>query len=376
MEYMTTKAFIGAIKELAESKVYIAGAGKYGELLGKYFEKYQIAWDGYVDKFPKAEKINGKKIYSYEEIRSGYYIISSYRLRDEIIKELENIGTGSDHIILYENPKIFFELCDDLFELRRHTERIKKFFKKHVGKRCFIIGNGPSLKIEDLEKTDGEITFASNCIYALYAHTKWRPTYYCGGDPFFCKQMMSDKKSLAMIMDGCEAMFTSATGEGIQYRDDSEIKNLYYIRRVNKIEKSGLPAFSLDCSEQVYLSGTITYDMLQLAVYMGFKQIYLLGMDFNYSVERHHDGSVIKKNISNHMNEIEKEQKQFNGKVSKRYGVPYLADVDIQLAAFQAAKQYADVQDIEIYNATRGGKLEVFPRVDFDVLFHSAKNID
>ena len=43
--------------------------------------------------------------------------------------------------------------------------------------------------------------------------------------------------------------------------------------------------------------------------------------------------------------------------------------MDLQLAGYQKAKQYADAHGIKIYNATRGGKLEVFPRVDFDSLF-------
>ena len=32
----------------------------------------------------------------------------------------------------------------------------------HIGKRCFIIGNGPSLRVEDLEKIKDEYTFAAN----------------------------------------------------------------------------------------------------------------------------------------------------------------------------------------------------------------------
>ena len=39
------------------------------------------------------------------------------------------------------------------------------------------------------------------------------------------------------------------------------------------------------------------------------------------------------------------------------------------LLAYQAAREYADRHGIKIYNATRGGKLEVFERVDFDSLF-------
>ena len=109
--------------------------------------------------------------------------------------------------------------------------------------------------------------------------------------------------------------------------------------------------------------------MLQLAVYMGFEQIYLLGMDFNYSVEQHKDGSITKNDVCNHMEIMEIEHKMFDELIKERYGVTYLADVDLQLAAFQSAKKYTDEHNIQIFNATRGGKLEAFKRVEFEQLF-------
>lgn len=48
----------------------------------------------------------------------------------------------------------------------------------HAGKRCFIIGNGPSLCAEDLDKLKDEYTFAANRIYEIFYLTEWRPTYY------------------------------------------------------------------------------------------------------------------------------------------------------------------------------------------------------
>ncbi|MBQ4379398.1 MAG: hypothetical protein II821_09430 [Treponema sp.] len=42
---------------------------------------------------------------------------------------------------------------------------------------------------------------------------------------------------------------------------------------------------------------------------------------------------------------------------------------DFATNAFFAAKRYADEHGVRILNATRGGKIEVFERVDFDSLF-------
>ena len=69
------------------------------------------------------------------------------------------------------------------------------------------------------------------------------------------------------------------------------------------------------------------------------------------------------------MKEIEWEEQKFYKAISKKYNESYMADIDLQLAGYKAAKEYVDSHGIEIYNATRGGKLEVFPRVNFDDLF-------
>ena len=371
MKYIETNKYIDTIYSLSNKKLYIVGAGKCGEVLGEYCDKYGIVWEGYIDKRASLIQKKGKKIYSYEEIKGneGYYLISTYIYRKEIVEELRKNRINLDKIIIYENQNIFYDIYEDIIHWKKYTNKIKRFFRIHEDERCFIIGNGPSLRIEDLEKLKREFTFASNSIYALYQFTDWRPTYYCAWDPIFCKKMMSDKENIMTIMNGCKATFTSILSEGIKYRDDKDITQLYYVRSVLEEDETGWPRFSTDCGEQVYASGSITYVMLQLAVYMGFKDIHLLGMDFNYSVERYKDGTIIINDIGDHMDQIQKEESKIVSEIKKRYNVSYIADKDIQLMGYQATKEYANTHKIKIYNATRGGKLEVFERVDFDNIF-------
>ena len=85
---------------------------------------------------------------------------------------------------------------------------------------------------------------------------------------------------------------------------------------------------------------------------MGFEKIYLLGTDFTQK------GNVGEK--GNHIyDDIFTEKRKIVGN----------SFYDIALNALEIAKEYADAHGIKIYNATRGGKLEVFERVDFDSLF-------
>ena len=356
-----------------ENIMYIAGAGKYGKIIGKFLTDRGIPWKGFVDKKDDLFEVDGKKVYSYSNIinENGYFIVASQLYADNIIIELQQRNISIENIIVISNIQdIVYSIYDLSVEWSRYTRKLNIFSKKYEGKRCFIIGTGPSLRIADLEKLDQEITFSCNSIYALYENTKWRPTFYCANDPVFCKAILSDKKNIQMLTYASRAVFTSIIGEGFQYRDDNSIDNLYYIitkKGVNK--ETGLPLFSEECSTLVYESGTISYIMLQLAVYMGFHTIYLLGMDFSYTIERHKDGKIEFNDRENHMYKIQKEENIFGEENKKKHGYSYVADIDWQKEGYQAARKYADEHGIRIYNVTRGGKLEVFERVDFDTLF-------
>ena len=111
------------------------------------------------------------------------------------------------------------------------------------------------------------------------------------------------------------------------------------------IKKPDVYLFSDDPYAIVYHGMTVTYSAMQLAVYMGFKEIYLLGCDCDYSGEKQHfmDYGLKTETADNPESKA--------------------------IAAYTTAKNYADEHGIKIYNATRGGKLEVFERVDLDSLF-------
>ena len=49
---------------------------------------------------------------------------------------------------------------------------------------------------------------------------------------------------------------------------------------------------------------------------------------------------------------------------------------DMMISAYKVAKEYADRNNVKIMNATRGGMLEVFERVDLDALLSESKVID
>ena len=116
-------------------------------------------------------------------------------------------------------------------------------------------------------------------------------------------------------------------------------------------------AFSKDISKGFVSSPTVSYAAMQIAAYLGYSEVYLLGFDHNYSFEFDSNGKVID-----------------TGKTKTHFfkdDVPedIIADVWGMTKAYEAFKHYADDKGIKVRNATRGGKLEVFERVEFDSLF-------
>ncbi len=264
---------------------------------------------------------------------------------------------------LLKNNQLFRGIIKPYMDLKRKTElkkyansqdakKLKYLKDRHQGERCFIIGNGPSLKQEDLDLLQTEITFGMNRIYEIYPQTQWRPTYYMAVDNDF---LLGNKKELNNI--GAQIEFLAID---INVPIDDISANVIRILehtdfKLNKWNDRS-SHISEDVSQYFSVGYTVTFTAIQLAIYMGIKEIYLLGVDFNYSVVRDEKGKV-------HKDTTVKDY--FSG---QKYASTVL-NYNSVLYAYQKAKEYADTHNIKIYNATRGGKLEVFERKSIDSVF-------
>ena len=232
--------------------------------------------------------------------------------------------------------------------LKSGISKIEKYKNKYSNERCFIIGNGPSLSVIDLEKLKNEYTFAANRIYKIYERTAWRPSFYCVQD---YDVIMASYKSINNISESKKFVGITPTRHYPALKDCIAFKLVLDIKPYPE-----LPGFSIDPAFGLYNSFTVTYACIQIACYMGFKKIYLIGVDHKYSVEKKADGTVVKhEGLKDHFDDNDK--------------IDNIPQLDKSTLAYMAAKEYAYKHGIEIYNATRGGALEVFPRIDFDTLF-------
>lgn len=232
--------------------------------------------------------------------------------------------------------------------LDNRYRQLCKFAGKHEGERCFIVCTGPSLTLGDVEMLKGEYTFGLNSITRIFPKTDWRPTYYVIEDMEAYLDLEDDL--LSVDLENCFAsdlLINSVKPKVkfIAYPFDRLNHSLMRYRPTMK----PLLDFSGNAYEIVYGAFTVVCSAMQLAVYMGFTDIYLIGCDCNYSGEK------------KHFDDYE--------------GHPIMDEEEKMLLTYQVAKKYADEHDLHIYNATRGGKLEVFERVDFDKLMRKNENV-
>lgn len=242
------------------------------------------------------------------------------------------------------------------FDLFPEGRKLKKLKNRHEGKRCFIVGNGPSLRADDLTTiaNNGDISFAFNRIFHIFPNTVWRPTYY----------ISQDEKILAGYEKEVERIPADIKFIPIEFEWYYGIKKMKGIQQFHIVSVGSAKkiVFSERIEKQIILWWTVVYSAIQMAVYMGIKEIYLIGVD-------HHFHTSVDKNGRLVIDPTAKDYfcDEYNADKENLW-VPCTESTTF---AYMAAKEYADSHGIKIYNATRGGKLEVFPRVDFDKLFQA-----
>ncbi len=219
----------------------------------------------------------------------------------------------------------------------------------HKGKTCVVVGNGPSLKVEDLKELHRLAipTFGCNRISLIFPQTDWRPTYY----------FVSDKKLLVDYPDEVDGVPVKHRFFPWYFRE-KVCNGLFYNTLTFDYEHES--KFSTDAAKGVYPAGSVTTEMIQFAYYMGFQEIYLIGVDFNYQVTQAIDDRTYA---------YQGENNYFIKGYLKPGEVADMPNVAANLLGFCAAKETIEANGRKIFNATRGGKLEVFPRADLDQLF-------
>jgi hypothetical protein len=235
---------------------------------------------------------------------------------------------------------------------------LQAFKDCHRGERCFILGNGPSLQHTDLAPLADEITIGVNGIFYMTWQCGFTPTYYVVED----NHVFSDNLTRVNQVEAVAKFFPSKYRPIIEPHPDTYFLPTDWSFYWESSDWYESPRFSHEVSKVIYVGQTVTFLNIQLAAYMGFQEIYLVGVDYDYKVpdSAQIDGLTITSadDDPNHFHP------DYFGK-GKKWHLPKLDNVG---KAMVCARDGVAETGASIFNATIGGQLEVFQRADFQSL--------
>lgn len=266
----------------------------------------------------------------------------------KVFNNLYSYGVISTQMI--EEPGRFFT---------KNISTLKGLHNKFSGERCFIVGNGPSLNEHDLSFLKDEYSFGVNSIFYMTEKNGYKPTFYVVEDGH-------------VINDNIDAI----SDYDVEYKFLPAIERRKFHRNLNAIflnlnrgfyeplsPNFDMPRFSTLADRVLYCGQSVTIVNLQLAYYMGFTEVYLIGMDFSYDIPS--SAEVSGKDILSTEDDCNHFDPRYFGK-GKKWHDPKLHNV---LASYVHCKNMFEKNGRKIFNATVGGKLETFERVDYKSLF-------
>jgi len=230
--------------------------------------------------------------------------------------------------------------------LKQSQEKIRQFHNKHLGERCVIIGNGPSLNEMDLSFLKHEICFGTNKIYLGFERWEFSPTYYVAVNPFVIEQSVDEIGKMS-----CPKFIGN---RGISYFDPTD--DIIFIKTFPSPGESFSKRPDVGSNEGC----TVTYVAMQLAYYMGFNEVILIGVDHHFVTQgTPHKAIVSEGDDLNHFDT------NYFGK-----GVEWqLPDLENSEKSYRVAKKVFEESGRKIIDATVNGRCQVFPKQDYGLIF-------
>lgn len=225
-----------------------------------------------------------------------------------------------------------------------YHERIKELKDTEDG-RCFILGCGPSLNEQDLTPLKNEKVIGCNANYFLLDDYDMKFDYYTVNE--FGAAFSKRYKEIL----GLDTILFIGNPSAKEYYNRKKYYDKYKKAEVlltdsNRIvtgEKSawidtdithGTPMFR-------HIPGAMS---IPVAYHLGFKEVYILGVDCDYSMPNNYFYGKRRANPE---------------MLTKRYW-------DVAYEQYQALKDVFEADGRKIYNSTRGGRLEVYERKKFE----------
>jgi hypothetical protein len=225
-----------------------------------------------------------------------------------------------------------------------NIQNIRELYNAFSGERCFIIGNGPSLANTDLDLLRNEKTFGLNRIYLMQSSNKFKPSFYVCMNDLVILQSQTEIHRIQTLK------FLNWRHRHLFQNDSNTIF----------LHETFTPRFSTDLSAQIWGGATVTYATMQIAYYLGFQQVILVGVDHRFK----------SKGIPHQVITSGDEDPDHFHPDYFAHGTRWqLPDLRTSEYAYRLAKETYEADDREILDATINGALQIFPKVTYQSLF-------
>ena len=254
-------------------------------------------------------------------------------------KIIQKISTA----VIFITKPFRYWLDSETYKRSESKMKLESYRNIYEGETVLVVGNGPSLLNTPLEKFSSFPSIGMNKIDMLYDKTSWRPSVIISSNNLVVKQHSSayEEADTPLFLSWKARKFLS---EALR-------------SKVNFFLTKSDSSFSKDFSEGVGASGTVTYAALQLAFYMGAQRVILFGVDHNFKYEGSpHEVAKMKEVDSNHFDPNYFAKGQY-------WGIPNL---DASEKGYEAARRIFEAHGRSILDATVGGKLQVFKKINLD----------
>lgn len=237
-------------------------------------------------------------------------------------------------------------------EEKQIFNRNNKWQGKYKKRRCFVIGNGPSLANHDLEPLGQEITIVMNSFNRHPVLRKWKPTFYCRAEPAISYDSPERIASIPNNLEGINAdgYFFPIEAKPIfdKHRFLPEEK-IFFVLMKDSINDYK----SINLAAPIPLASDTSILAIMVALGMGFSEIYLIGLDYDWLSHRSYHKHFYDKN----------DPKQTREHLSNyRY-------LDLIKSSFSAWVSHEMLREIgrsegqHIFNATQDGFLDVYEEI-------------
>jgi len=296
--------------------------------------------------------------------------------REEVTMSVVNLIDNYRRDLIYTMKRMLSK------DLRTELKKTKALEQKHKGERCFIVGNGPSLKHHDLSKLTNERVFTVNYMMKSERFKTLNPDYHLFFDPIVFgldPKVKADKERIDMIDS------TLVSNPKLTYI-------IPYRRRANFIKLFPKHLFKFIYNYKTFtpqiknvsqlhritpgFQNVIIY-AINCAIYMGFKEVYLIGVDMTGFLEHFEYNKV--NSQWGHSYAKTDEEIAFVLKTLKEKNIDnefYLKTYGKTLEHLKLIFSHASKNNVKLLNASGHGAIDFIPRVDYDELFTNVNHLN